>query len=201
MSKELEYVDHVEEAKEKFLYQYTRAPNFIALVDTFISELNLVETEAQKFNNALDLPSATGVNLDYWVDLLDIPNRPSDDDTCRALVYGYIAAYYSEGTSSDIVTFVNRVLPNSLFILTDNLDGSFSGSIYNPLMTVSAEELKSLLKDVKPAGVIFESLDINTVSGEGFFAFATDTRPDALGYAVLGDDSVLRYGGFCNYVL
>ena len=201
MSKKLEYLDHVEDAKDKFLYQYARAANFKTLVEVFIEQLNEIETEAQNFNNMLDLPDATGVNLDYCVELLDIPNRPSDDNTCRALIYGYIAAYYSEGTASDIVTFVNRVLPNSLFILTDNLDGSFSGSIYSPQLTIDIDELNVLLKEVKPAAVIFESLQINHVSGHDFFSFSTDTRPFASSYGVLGDDEVVRFGGFCNYVL
>ena len=205
MVKPLEYVDHSAEADEKFLSQYKGSENFVSLVKILLSELTPLEDMYSTWTEKLDLDTATGVNLDYWRDILDSDlkpfqenPRPEDDNVFRSLLYALIGAYNSDGTARAIQQTLEQVLQADRVYIDDNLDGSFSFEVDNPTYIFGKELIANIVRIAKPVGVEFLGYTVTNAYGEPSFGFLEDTDENTLGFAVLASTQVTS-GVWENY--
>lgn len=195
MVKPIEIINHSEEAVGKLLSQYQNAPNFLGFLDSFLNELNELETEFDLFKNILSLGAAEGKNLDLWGSILNAPTRPLDDETFRALLYGLIGAYYSSGTAADIKSVLsNLVTPTEAITIKDHQDGSFSVEVIGSTEFIAVEFASSIVDIAKCAGIIFNGITHLDSLYEPYFSFEGDTGAEASGFSVIGGDDGGFYG-------
>ena len=205
MVKPLEYVDHSAEADEKFLSQYKGSENFVKLVKIFLSELTPLEDMYSTWTEKLNLDTATGVNLDYWRDILDSDlrpfqdnPRPENDDVFRALLYALIGAYNSDGTARAIQQTLEKVLKADKVFIDDNFDGSFTFEVDNPTFIFGKDLISNIVRIAKPVGVEFLGYTVTNAYGTKTFGFFEDNDENTLGFAVLASADVTT-GVWENY--
>lgn len=197
MVKPLEYVDHVAESDEKFLSQYKGSENFVKLVKIFLSELTPLEDMYSTWTEKLNLDTATGVNLDYWRDILDSDlrpfkdnPRPENDDVFRSLLYALIGAYNSDGTARAIQQTLEKVLKADRVYIDDNFDGSFTFEVDNPTYIFGKDLISNIVRIAKPVGVEFLGYTVTNAYGTKTFGFFEDNDENTLGFAVLASADV-----------
>jgi len=185
MVQQIEIIDHSENSLAKFLSQYGEATSFIGFVDAFVSEINYLETDCNDFNTLLPLSGATGVNLDKWGEILNTTIRPSNDENFRVILYGFVGAYYSEGRPFDIRSIVTSLVSFDSLFINDYRNGNFSFTIFSPVFSFTPDLLVDVINLSKPAAIGFYGFTITVRSGDPVFSFASDTRPDSAGFALV----------------
>jgi len=197
MVKVFESEDHKETGKSKLLAQYKNSQNFVRLSEIFLEEMNNLEAVYGSWFEKLDIDTATGVNLDYWAELLDSDNRPfgdtprpDNDDVYRSLIYAVIGAYNSNGTAAAIQSTLLQVLKADRIFIDDNLDASFSFEVDNPTFIFSKEIIANIVRIAKPVGVEFLGYTISNIYDEPTFGFLEDPDEQVLGFAVLASGEV-----------
>jgi hypothetical protein len=195
MVKELEQVDHEISSEDKFLSQYKDSGDFIALVKAMLGPLNDLEDQIQLFKDLLPLAVAENVNLDYWGTILDSQTRPVSDDSFRALLYGLIGAYNSEGTAQDIRAIMTHlVTPPEAIRILDHNDGSFSIEVSGETEFIAKEFATGIIEIAKCLGVIFNGITDNPDLYKPYFSFVGDPGADTSGFSVVGGDDGGYYG-------
>lgn len=184
MVKTLVTIDHVVDAQDKYLTQYSKSTQFIDFVDSFIEPINLLETEITLFKTILPLSKAKGANLNLWGEILDSTRRPTDDEDFRALLYALLGAYYSQGSAANIRDLVLSVLEADSTIIDDNGLGTFSFTVLNPAFNFDQSLVSEIIELAKPAGVEFLGFAIANRFGTPAFSFDSDLRPNSEGFGV-----------------
>ena len=204
MVKPLEKVDHIEQSKANYLSQYIGLPNFTALIDSLMAGTEDLEDLFDTWAEKLNLDTATGVNLDYWGELLDADRflsdikRPANDDIYRSMLYAIAGAYTSDGSCQAIANIILSILRADGVFIDDNEDGSFSFEVDNPKYLFGKDFIKALVDLSKPVGVEFIGYTVTNVYGEPTFGFNEDEDQNILGFAVLANIDVAS-GYWENY--
>ena len=204
MVKPLEKVDHIEQSKANYLSQYIGLPNFTALLDSLMTGMEDLEDLFDTWGEKLNLDTATGVNLDYWGELLDADRflsdikRPANDDIYRSMLYAIAGAYTSDGSCQAVANVILNILRADGVFIDDNEDGSFSFEVDNPKYLFGKDFIKALIDLSKPVGVEFIGYTVTNVYGEPTFGFAEDEDQNILGFAVLANIDVAS-GYWENY--
>lgn len=184
MVQPIEVVDHSAEAFDNILLQYKSSPIFLNFINSFLEELNSLETEYDLFRTILTLANAEGTNLDGWGRILSTPTRPADDDTFRVLLYALIGAYNSNGRPADIRALILSVLRADDIFIDDNGEATFAFTVFNPVFTFDPELVTEIVSLAKPAGVEFLGYTVADLYSEETLSFAGDTRPRSSAYAI-----------------
>ena len=204
MVKPLEKVDHIEQSKANYLSQYVELPNFTALIDSLMTGLEDVEDMFDTWAEKLNLDTATGINLDYWGEILDADSflsgikRPANDDVYRAMLYAIAGAYTSDGSCQAIANIVLSILQADGVFIDDNEDATFSFEVDNPKFLFGKDFISALINLSKPVGVEFIGYTVTNVYGEPTFGFYEDEDKNILGFAVLANIDVTT-GFWENY--
>lgn len=177
-------VNHSDDLYNNLLSQYKDSPVFIDFINSFLIELNDLETEFTLFKTILLLANAEGQNLNLWGLILDAKTRPADDDTFRVLLYALIGAYNSDGRPKDIRALILSVLNADNIFIDDNGEATFSFTVFNPTFTFSPELVSDIVSLAKPAGVEFLGYTIADLYSQDTFSFAGDNRPSASTFAL-----------------
>jgi hypothetical protein len=195
MVKPIDVVDHSVEALGNLLSQYKNAPNLLGFIDSFLNELNGLESEFELFRNTLSLGVAEGKNLDLWGSILNAPTRPPNDETFRVLLFGLLAAYYSSGTASNIKAVLSKlVTPIDSIRMIDHQDGSFSIETMGYTEFIARDFAVDIIEIAKLAGIIFNGVTHIPLAFSPYFSFEGDTRDNTTGFSVLGGASGGHYG-------
>ena len=189
-------VDHKDVGTKNLLSQYGNASTFKAFMESFLDGLDEIEEEFEKFKTDLILSDAIRSGLDLYAEILDLEEKPADDDSYRVLLYGLIAAYNSLGTPQDMKSILTLVLSADDIYIQEALGGArFQFTAFNPDFFFDKELLKDIIKLAKPVGVEFQGYTVSGEFDQDVFSFATDTRPRSEGFAVAipSDDPSVEY--------
>lgn len=199
MVQPIEVVNHSAEAFDNIMTQYKNSPVFLNFLNSFLEELNDLETEYDLFRTILTLANAEGTNLDGWGRILDTPSRPADDDTFRVLLYALIGAYNSNGRPSDIRALILSVLQADDIFIDDNGEATFAFTVFNPVFTFDPQLVTDIVSLAKPAGVEFLGYTVADLYSQETFSFDGDTRPrsSTFGIAVPTQSPL---GDWSNYI-
>jgi len=96
-------INHTEQMNDRLLTQYKSAFNMIAILGSFVDQVQELEDALQEFQIKRSLDTATGEQLNKIGILLNAPRTITDDDNYRSILYAKIAEYYSDGTINDLI--------------------------------------------------------------------------------------------------
>ena len=170
MVKQLTKIDHVLRSVEKITYRYKNSPKLAALLLSIIEEINVLEDQLELMQTELSLYSATGVNLQYWADILNVPTARPEDAEYRQLILAYLQMWLSEGNSTHVRDVLRDGLSGTDARVWNTEPATFQADVYNPDLPTDEVVLEDLVTNSPIAGVRCEGVNL-IPANYGFLAF------------------------------
>lgn len=189
--------DHAEQAKEKLLQQFKGLPNFASVLDSYSTQIQLIEDMLFEQIELRFLDDAEGVLLDGLGQIVGVERGGLDDDAYRLRIRAQIKINLSSGTIEDINEIMTLVLPGSVtFALEEDFPGAIFVDVTGALPGEDGTMISGILQKAKAGGV--RAIFMWYVD-EDTFQFTVSGSVETDADKGFGDDTITTVGGlFAN---
>lgn len=167
--------DHFEQAKAKLLSKYKKFPLFLALLESYVRQVQELEDATWDTISARYLDSADLVRLKVLGRVVGQPYKGEDLPTYLALVKMRILTNRSQGQSQDIIAIIEIMLVGATLTLEDSPPASFVLRVESDIGAVSPIAVHDQIGEAKAAGVGFQMIYQTFANA---FLFSATTSPD-----------------------
>lgn len=184
--------DHVVQAKDRLITQYKEQPNIEAIVETYASQRQEVETVLFQLLNERSIDTAVGQQLDLLGDILDEPRTGLTDNIYSVRLLNKISQLNSEGTAEDLIN-IYKILMQADSVQYGEIQPAHVVLLaINPNPIGELSEIAQSLEGAKPAGVSIQAISTPSL----YLGFEGD--PDGVG---LGDLTNATVGGHLSEII
>lgn len=99
----------VESGLNLLLYQFRNKENIEGLLQTYLTDLNQLDTDAFTLVDNFNIDDATGIYLDYIGRIVDLDRKGQDDETYRKNLKIKILINNSDGTPNTILKILSEL--------------------------------------------------------------------------------------------
>lgn len=151
-----ESTDHEERAAARLTGQFRRSVSVVALLKSYVEQVQALEAAAFDVRDGVDLDAATGAQLDAIGKIVGESRQGRDDDTYRAYLRVRVHLNVSSGTRDQIIRLF-QLLGFESAVLVDQYPAAFVVQLYG-VSDGLEETYAELLQEAAAAGVrvIFE---------------------------------------------
>ena len=189
--------EHAKRGVERLIERYRR-PRTSALLESWLAEVQAVEDALWQLLVERTLEEAEGAQLDVLGAIVGEPRRGRDDASYRVWIEARNLVSRSSGTTTQMLALVRKLLPTIDFVLEEYYPAAFVFRFGPGLDLDAGYQVAYMLRQAKPAGVLFQMTWPIDGSG-GIFAFSPDDAPvpdspigfDAGVWAVVADGSFI----------
>ncbi len=176
--------DHRDRAKAALMAQFRSAPRLAALAESVGQAVQVVEDIAFGYLFGMLLPFAIGDQLDMWGARVGEGREGLDDRNYRRFINARILVNHSRGRWDELIVLWRMLTaPGDIATYTMHPAGcSFYVLRHEPLEAVMIRKIRSLMDDVKPAGVAVELVELLV----GHFGWPTDPGSEPLDVGIFG---------------
>lgn len=148
-----EKTTHGNEAVALLTQQFKDKRLIRKLLRSWIKPLQEIERVAFDILNARDIDQAEGVQLDLLGALVGAARGSMDDAKYRARIKVQILVNRSQGTVPELLTIVQRTLPDAAVVYTQLAGAAFTIQTFGVTDEETASVLADVIADAKAAGV------------------------------------------------
>lgn len=193
--------DHVADAQDKLFEQFKGSPKFLALLESYVHQVQLLDDAIVEVYNQYDIDGAEGAALDTIGRIVGEPRNNFEDERYRLNIKARIKINSSEGTLEDIVDLVSFVTGSASGITAGlplgSSGGSFQLSVNQSLPSgLDIDRLFYYICQAAPAGVSFVTEVIDPATSYVWDVDQWDDATKNLAFAVEIDECLSPEEGF-----
>ena len=156
-----------------------RTPKFLALLATYLDQVQQLEDAIYDVFVGTMLPGAEGDALDMLGELIGQPRAGRDDFTYKLWISARIMLNKSSGRPPDILGIARAIMPpGGTILLEEYFPGAFKLELLGLTFATTGVQLRQVFQEAKAAGVridvIFSAADL----GEQFTLGGAAVTPD-----------------------
>jgi hypothetical protein len=143
-----------------------RQPLFLALLGTYLTEVQALENAYWDLYIGTMLPAAAGDALDMLGGLVGEPRQGRTDAEYRLWIAARAQLLHSNGTPPDLLALARAVLPAAVGVrLSEYYPGAIAIDLVGPVSAATGAELGTMYKQAKAAGIRIETISSVVDSG------------------------------------
>lgn len=183
---EIEY-DFQEHAESLILPQFKNSPRLKEFVKALVKPAQDSLDGINQINNAYDLRTAVGQQLDTIGKLLNTARNNRSDEDYRATLKGRVLVNNATGSASNFISLLKLALGDIRFQVTEQFPATVRVFIYSPQNIIDEQ----LVNDIVPVGVqgIFSQ---NPYIDKTVFEFGEVSGVDIIGGTVVPEVADLQ---------
>jgi hypothetical protein len=156
-----------------------RTPKFLALLGTYLEQIQQLEDAIYDVFVGTMLPGAAGDALDMLGELVGQPRAGRDDETYKIWISARVMLNSSSGRPPDILGIARTIMPPAgTVLLTEYFPGAFKLELIELPAATTAVQLHDLFNEAKAAGVRIDVAYSALPIGEQFTLGAAAVTPD-----------------------
>jgi hypothetical protein len=156
-----------------------RLPKFLALLSTYLVQIQQLEDAIYDVFVGTMLPAAVGDALDMLGELVGQPRAGRDDATYKLWITARVMLNDSSGRPPDILGIAQAIMPPSgTIILTEYFPGAFKLELLGVTIATTGQQLHELFQQAKAAGVRIDVVYSSASVGEQFTLGSAAVTPD-----------------------
>jgi hypothetical protein len=171
---------HIADAKARLLEQYKGAPNFEALWDIFVQQVQEIEDAIYDVIGLLDVETMEGDQLDLLGRVLGRTRQEMDDETYRVFLKSQIGINTSRGTTEQLLAVFKILTAGSTCTISEDYPAAVELVIDGALRAVIKNNIQAILQDVVGAGVWVKGITL-TVGDPFILGWSTEADPTTEG--------------------
>lgn len=178
-----------------------RTPKFLALLGTYLEQIQQLEDAIYDVFVGTMLPGAEGDALDMLGELVGQPRAGRDDETYKIWISARVLLNASSGRPPDILGIARTIMPASgTVILTEYFPGAFKLELIGLPPDTTAVQLHDLFNEAKAAGVRIDVTYSAFPVGEQFTLGGVAFTPDINVFQGFSDVSQTTGGALAGVV-
>ena len=153
MSDPVENFQHVKEGLAKLLTQFKGLPNFAALLTSYLTQIQELETVYFELLIERRLDNAVGAQLDGIGRIVDLPRAGRTDEAYRTAIRGQISVLKLNSRIEDILLVVTLSLPGATVEIIEFQPAAIEVHVTSAISLDIGEAVAQAVNNAKGGGV------------------------------------------------